>query len=352
MDDEFLKIASIMGGTLGDAEVVGATETASDRRAETIFDAQNPDGPPRILRVTYDPPASLRQHVAYFWALQYPADCALAIETFANNVSGILFQHRNGGSALARPSGARPADENGIPRAFVYGKRTRPASFIARGPFELTGVVFRSQGIPALLAIDPADVNNGPVSVDDVFADSLGDQLVGAGSAAERLEVLARSLNARMNDRRPADPLVAEGVRLLREEVRTIRIPRLLTCLGVSERQLERRFKRSIGLSPHRFLRILRFQEAVRLLRNGRFDNMAVLASELNYSDQSHFIKEIEAFSGRRPTALCQTIRGAVDIPCALILAPQASVRDVDVSASPHGSTSIASHGHGEASYS
>lgn len=61
-------------------------------------------------------------------------------------------------------------------------------------------------------------------------------------------------------------------------------------------------------------------------MRKGQFENMAVLASELNYTDQSHFIKEVEAFSGRRPTALCKAI-----------LAPQTSQSDVNGTASSHG---------------
>lgn len=216
MNEDFLKISSTMGDSLSYVDVTTTAQSARERRVESTPDAQNADGVDHIVRVTLDPPPSLRQYIDHFWTLQDSEDRPLAIEMFANDVSGILFQQCNGGSALSRPSGARPASANGIPQAFVYGKRTRPASLIARGPFELIGVVFRSQGLPALLAIDAADVNNGPVNVDDVFGGSFGDQLLSARSAAHRLEVLAQSLNARAEDRRRPDPLVEKGLRLLR----------------------------------------------------------------------------------------------------------------------------------------
>jgi AraC-like DNA-binding protein len=231
-----------------------------------------------------------------------------------------LIQHDNGHSALRRSSGS---SADAVPKAFVYGKRTQPAQLTARGSFELTGVVFRPQGLHGLLRIDPAGVNNGPVNIGELFAHSLEDQLLSARSAIERLAVLVRCLVARSGDDQQDDVLVSESLRLIRERVRTIRILPLLKHLAISERQFERRFRKAVGVSPHRYLRIFRFQAAVRLLRDQHFARMSDLACELNYTDQSHFIKEISRFSGYTPTALLETVRGSVDLPCALILGPQ-----------------------------
>jgi AraC-like DNA-binding protein len=254
------------------------------------------------------------------WTLQSPEDGVRTLELVATDVSGILVQHENGRSALTRTTRTQSSIDNDIPKAFVYGKRTQPAQLLARGAFELTGIVFRPEALHVLLRLEPADINNGPVNVDDLFACHLEDQLMSAKTARERLTVLVGCLEARVVQRLPVDDLVSESVRLIRTEVRSIRIPPLLKCLGISERQFERRFFREVGVSPHHYLRILRFQEAVRLLRDGVFDKMSDLASELNYCDQSHFIKEMKEFSGHTPTALLEAVRGAVQLPCALML--------------------------------
>jgi AraC-like DNA-binding protein len=74
-----------------------------------------------------------------------------------------------------------------------------------------------------------------------------------------------------------------------------------------------------VGVTPHHYLRILRFRGAVRFLRERRLEKMSDLASELGYADQSHFIKEVKAFSGYTPTALSETIRASIALPCAVI---------------------------------
>jgi AraC-like DNA-binding protein len=281
--------------------------------------------------LTYSPPASLTPYVEYMWTLRCPTGGVATLDLFANGVSGIIVQSHNGISALKRTavfSGtdrAQPTGGSDIPAAFVYGKRTRPGQLLAVGPFELAGVAFRPQGLHGLLEIDPAEINNGPVEVDGLLACGLSEQLVNAVTASERLTILARHLRARAVNAQSDDALVNESLRLLRGHVRTIRLPRLLKCLGLSERQFERRFRKAVGLSPHRYLRILRFHEAMRLMRERQFDRMSDLACELNYTDQSHFTKETKELSGHTPTGLLQTVRASFGIPCALLAGPRSS---------------------------
>jgi AraC-like DNA-binding protein len=276
--------------------------------------------------LTYGPPASTAPYVEHMWTLRCPADGVFTLDLFANGVSGIIVQSHNGTSALQRPGVsegwcAQPARGNVIPNAFIYGTRTRPGKLLARAPFELTGVVFRPHGLSALLGIDPAEVTNGPLDIDELFAGALGCQLLTAATASDRLAILARHLCARVADAKADDVLVNESLRLLRGQPRIVRLPWLLKWLGLSERQFERRFRKVIGFSPHRYLRILRFQEAVRLMRAQRFDRMSELACELDYTDQSHFTKEMKEFSGYTPGRLFRTIHASFDLPCALLAA-------------------------------
>ena len=83
-------------------------------------------------------------------------------------------------SALPASTGLQCFNYDELPKAFVYGKRTQPGQVCAQGPFELTGAVFKPQGLQALLRIDAADVNDGPVNVDDVIGGGVADQLFNA----------------------------------------------------------------------------------------------------------------------------------------------------------------------------
>jgi AraC-like DNA-binding protein len=284
------------------------------------------------------PRAALSPYIEYFWSVKCDEVCLLTLELFASDISGILVQHHDGQSVLRRLGLPQRSNGSHIPNAFVYGKRTEPEQLVARGPFELSGAIFRPQALHALLNSNPSVFNNKCVSIDELFDSRLQGQLLDARSALARLVLLEDRLSTRVAGESSDDELVNEGVRLLREQLCTIRIPRLLTHLKLSERQFERRFKRAVGVSPHHYLRILRFRGAVHFLRERRHERMADLASELGYADQSHFIKEVKTFSGYTPTALSETIRASIDLPYGVmsaVSAPESSAIDERRSVAP-----------------
>jgi AraC-like DNA-binding protein len=265
---------------------------------------------------TYRPSPLLTRYVEYFWTLRSHEDGVSTLKLLANGASGIIVQHHNGGPALNRTGGTPSPGGHDIPSVFVYGKRTQPGELVARGPFELSGVVFRPQALHALLDTDPTEFNNGPVNLDYLLG-GLEERLLNAATARDRLAILACRLSTRASDKPSDDLLARESVRLLQARVH---IPQLLKVFGMSERQFERRFRTAVGVSPHLYLRIQRFQSAVRLLRARQFEKMGDLAAALGYADQSHFIKEIKEFAGCTPTVLSEIVRASIKIPCAWIL--------------------------------
>jgi transcriptional regulator GlxA family with amidase domain len=75
--------------------------------------------------------------------------------------------------------------------------------------------------------------------------------------------------------------------------------------VGLSERQLRRRFEDAVGYGPKRLGRVFRFQRLLDLIHGShgraRWSELAVAAG---YADQSHMINECLALTGGPPTAL------------------------------------------------
>lgn len=71
---------------------------------------------------------------------------------------------------------------------------------------------------------------------------------------------------------------------------------------GLSERQLERLFKRYIGLSPKYYARIIRFNYIFQLIKSEK-SSWADVVYQSGYYDQSHFIRDFKAFTGEDPTS-------------------------------------------------
>ncbi|PXY46540.1 helix-turn-helix domain-containing protein [Flavobacterium hydrophilum] len=65
-----------------------------------------------------------------------------------------------------------------------------------------------------------------------------------------------------------------------------------------SSREINRYFNKQFGLSLNAFCKILRFKASLEHIAKGR------LFPELNFTDQTHFIKEIKKFSGVVPSEL------------------------------------------------
>jgi len=68
--------------------------------------------------------------------------------------------------------------------------------------------------------------------------------------------------------------------------------------VGWGERQINRYFNQQLGIALKTYCNILRFQASLSHIKEGR------LYPELNFTDQSHFIKEIRKLSGVSPKEL------------------------------------------------
>lgn len=70
-------------------------------------------------------------------------------------------------------------------------------------------------------------------------------------------------------------------------------------------RQLERNFKKLIGLSPKEYSNIIRFQNALRLIKNSNHNRSLLdIAFECGYYDHSHLSNEIRRNTGFSPSLL------------------------------------------------
>jgi transcriptional regulator GlxA family with amidase domain len=80
------------------------------------------------------------------------------------------------------------------------------------------------------------------------------------------------------------------------------RVDALGATLGVSERQLRRRFAEAVGYGPKTLARVLRFQRFLALA--GTSDDLARLALSAGYADQAHLTRETRRLAARTPREL------------------------------------------------
>lgn len=93
-----------------------------------------------------------------------------------------------------------------------------------------------------------------------------------------------------------------KAIALIRAHQGAISIADIIATLGISERQLERLFKKYVGLSPKFYARIIRFNYIFHLIQE-RNPGWTDLAFNAGFYDQSHFIRNFKAFTGEDPSA-------------------------------------------------
>ena len=79
-------------------------------------------------------------------------------------------------------------------------------------------------------------------------------------------------------------------------------VSEMAAVAGVGERQLERLFKKYIGLSPKYYARIIRFNYIFQLIKS-KNSTWAEIVYQSGYYDQSHFIRNFKAFTGEDPSS-------------------------------------------------
>lgn len=87
----------------------------------------------------------------------------------------------------------------------------------------------------------------------------------------------------------------------------------LAARLGLSERQLRRRFESAVGLAPKRYARLQRFQQVFAQAREGEALAWVEAALAGGYCDQSHFNRDFRAFTGQAPRSLLRELGPLTD---------------------------------------
>jgi AraC-like DNA-binding protein len=116
------------------------------------------------------------------------------------------------------------------------------------------------------------------------------------------LQALAALVTALVTARPPDRTVQAGVIRLLDPRER---IQPLAGELGLSERQLRRRFQAAVGYGPKTLQRVLRLRRLLAGDPSASFEaDLARLAYDAGYADQAHLSRECRALTGLTPAEL------------------------------------------------
>ncbi len=198
-------------------------------------------------------------------------------------------------------------------RVLIAAQMTESARLVTRPGAFVVGARLRPHAA-ALLTGVPQHLLTGSIhdlaSVDRTLAITVSQHLAGRHDARDLMDAFEQILTAAFAARLDAAALSpsASLVRAVAMATRVhglVRVEDLAATAGVSARHLERQFAVHVGLSPKRFLRVLRFQQVLAALREPATtaSTWADVAAQHGFYDQAHFINDFKHFTGDTPGA-------------------------------------------------
>jgi AraC-like DNA-binding protein len=257
---------------------------------------------------TLEPPVppQLRRDLLHIRIFQILDARPFAVKVAPVALPGLVLHQKGRGRAIhsiETPLGTA----SHLPLAFLYGAGTTPSTMRYHGGPHLTiQIICKPQGLRALLGLDARRLRNGVLALSEVPGSPSLTSLLAAPTPQAKADLPVQFLIARAEHSTTRDPWVERALGLVEEQIEDLCLPRLLRALKLSERQLERRFTVAVGVSPKTYLRVRRFNQALRLMKSRRYPTLASIAYALNFSDQSHFIRDLKTFSGITPKGLSE----------------------------------------------
>jgi AraC-like DNA-binding protein len=189
----------------------------------------------------------------------------------------------------------------------VAGPATRATTATIAAGVEVVGVRFRPGAAPHLLGVEARDLLDRSVPLRAIWPhDCAADWLdvMARPALADRLAVVSDFILDRLATDGEADPFVRRIVAWTVADPR-VGLDVIARRCGMSERQVRRRFDRSIGYGPKTLQRILRLQRLLWLAGGAAAGHgLARLAIAAGYADQPHMTRETVALTGSTPRRL------------------------------------------------
>jgi len=253
-------------------------------------------------------PEPLRDYIECIRTTQSSGAERFAINVCLNGPPEIVFQHHNGRSPVENIT-TRFSRTVAIPTLYVYGQMTEPGVMNHKQePFTTTQIVLKPHALQSLLGLNAFILTNNLIDLSEFSARHLNMQLLEARSDDERLRLLIAFLVKKRDQAKTRDCLIEESLHFIHHNIGSVTVKKLLEHLSLSERQFEKRFTQAVGLPPQFYIRVKRFNEALHLMKTRPFEKLTDIAYHLNYYDQSHFIRDVKAFSGLTPKSLFQKV--------------------------------------------
>ncbi|MCF0072967.1 helix-turn-helix domain-containing protein [Dyadobacter sp. CY261] len=250
----------------------------------------------------FEPPEELQDTIKCFWYDRRDFGAVQSgFEVIPDGYAEIIFYF--GGHCSISSHRDLP-----LPSPFVVGLLNKPVIFYSKNRLEIIGVrcypwtVFDLLGLPS--GKGSVHILAHPIAQ---LQSTLSD-LIGTGRVDEAVTQL-RHFFLDVRSRVAIDSMLFKAGVAMSEAKGTIPVSQVAEAAHATVRTLERKFKQSSGHTVKDVSALMRFEQVRNHLWLDPGANIAGLAHEFGYADQSHLSREFKRYSGTTPAAFARTAK-------------------------------------------
>lgn len=249
---------------------------------------------------TFQPHPDLSALVKFYWTLEVPFDPNNQKQKIIPD--GCIEMTFNFKDKIKRYVSEK--DYIIHPNAMVMGQRTTSYFIEPVGDVDTFAICFYPYGFVNFVSTPLENLVDVETPIESLFgeipAKALEQEIVQAPNTQERIKIMETFLLDKLNQNVTIENLVKTTVDSLLATNGSSSINTILKDDLSKRRQLERNFKKQIGISPKQLGKVLRLQTALKMLLNDK-ESLTNIAYESEYFDQAHFIKDFKEFIGTTP---------------------------------------------------
>lgn len=266
----------------------------SDRPLSSIFKSKD------MSYNISEPPEHLRLFVQYFWQAEFQMDNKKSFThiSTASSCSGLQFYFDGGFSEIRNSS-----FENFESTAVFHGQTDVAQDFVTKGSAGIFGAKFYPYAIPALFEMPANELTNQMLTLNLLLGRKgieLAESIFLTNNFKERVDIMIRFLTNQIRLTKPLDERILNAVHFINAQNGNTNTESLTKTVFLSERQLQRKFKEMVGLSPKSYSKIVRFEYAKNCFETNS-QPLTDIAISSGYYDQAHFNQDFKTLSGYNP---------------------------------------------------
>lgn len=164
---------------------------------------------------------------------------------------------------------------------------------------------FTPSGFYYLFNVSPAKLINSLSNLSDYVScetyEQLKQDLLASDDIEQQIKMLEEVLFEKEQVSLPFSNYVEKALKIIEENNGSVHISDVIDEVGISERQLNRKFREVVGTSPKNYAKITQLHYVINLMQLKNFTSAQDLAYQAEYYDLPHFANRFKELTGFTP---------------------------------------------------